>query len=136
MGASSWSYTVPYQEDIGVALQQLRAQVFRDGTYYGAGHTSASTPDEALRLSGEDGTHSILDIYRGIAEVPGFGVAAPLGAEALIAVFGTERPSLQAVEQATARDPMLGRGRWEGSYVVAYEGGSPRWIHFSGVSGD
>lgn len=38
MGASGWSYFVPYQTDVSVALQQLRADVFARGDYlYGDG---------------------------------------------------------------------------------------------------
>lgn len=33
MGASGWSYFVPYQQDIGQALQQLREQVFASGDF-------------------------------------------------------------------------------------------------------
>jgi hypothetical protein len=33
MGASSWEYFVPYQEDIEQALQDLRWQVFREGKF-------------------------------------------------------------------------------------------------------
>ena len=34
MGASSWAYHMPYQQDIGKALEDLRQQVFRQGAYY------------------------------------------------------------------------------------------------------
>lgn len=34
MGASGWTYFVPYQPDITKALNELREQVFRDGKYY------------------------------------------------------------------------------------------------------
>lgn len=34
MGASAWSYFVPYQEDISLALQQLKDQVFAEGNHY------------------------------------------------------------------------------------------------------
>jgi hypothetical protein len=33
MGASGWSYFVPYQADIGAALRQLQEQEFADGAY-------------------------------------------------------------------------------------------------------
>jgi hypothetical protein len=33
MGNSEWIYFVPYQDDIEVALQQLRKQVFAEGCY-------------------------------------------------------------------------------------------------------
>lgn len=34
MGASGWSYFVPYQEDVRLALQQLKEQVFAEGDHY------------------------------------------------------------------------------------------------------
>jgi hypothetical protein len=40
MGASGWSYFVPYEADISVALQRLREDVFARGDYmYGDGVT-------------------------------------------------------------------------------------------------
>jgi hypothetical protein len=35
MGASGWLYTVPYQEDISKALQELREEVFQSEMYKG-----------------------------------------------------------------------------------------------------
>jgi hypothetical protein len=40
VGASGWEYAVPYQEDLGAALDKLRRQVFASGDwvkpdYYG-----------------------------------------------------------------------------------------------------
>jgi hypothetical protein len=34
MGASGWSYFVPYQPDINKALQELRQKVFQEGDYF------------------------------------------------------------------------------------------------------
>ena len=34
MGASSWSYYVPYEADFDAALRRLHAGVFTAGTYY------------------------------------------------------------------------------------------------------
>ncbi|PWU50199.1 hypothetical protein DLE60_23765 [Micromonospora globispora] len=36
MGASGWSYTVPYQPDLNAALHELRERVFAEGRYYWA----------------------------------------------------------------------------------------------------
>src|SRR5579859_6346410 len=33
MGASGWSYFIPYQEDIAQALQDLRQKIFEEGDY-------------------------------------------------------------------------------------------------------
>ena len=34
MGASSWSYFVPFQDDVNEALQELRRNVFQNDEYY------------------------------------------------------------------------------------------------------
>ena len=42
MGASGWSYFVPYDADISAALQRLREEVFARGDYmYGDGVTES-----------------------------------------------------------------------------------------------
>lgn len=65
MGASGWSYFVPYQGDIQKALDELRERVFQSGDYFG-GRPGAkrryATIDALLRSKAEDGTHSILDV--------------------------------------------------------------------------
>jgi hypothetical protein len=33
MGATTWNYFTPYEDDVGAALRRLREQVFRDGRY-------------------------------------------------------------------------------------------------------
>jgi hypothetical protein len=33
VGASGWEYVVPYQDDLGAALDALRRQVFASGEY-------------------------------------------------------------------------------------------------------
>jgi hypothetical protein len=33
MGATGWSYFVPYQQDINVALEELNDDVFKQGQY-------------------------------------------------------------------------------------------------------
>lgn len=48
MGASDWHYSVPYQEDIAQALEQLRADVYASGDYY------KKEPDPTLQLSEEE----------------------------------------------------------------------------------
>jgi len=47
MGASGWSYFVPYEADISAALQRLRADVFARGDYATAEDTIASMDWEA-----------------------------------------------------------------------------------------
>lgn len=65
MGASGWSYFVPYEPDIAQALGKLRESVFRSGTFYTPMFTRKSkTIAELLKRNGESGTHSILDVDR------------------------------------------------------------------------
>lgn len=65
MGASGWSYYVPYDPDLDRALQRLREQVFREGKFYSP--DPARRPKSIAQLlewNAEDGTHSILDMTR------------------------------------------------------------------------
>jgi hypothetical protein len=170
VGASGWSYTVPYQDDIDAALQDLRWQVYRSDDYYkqpddpsldltesefvatlGSRDSDGiydfildewrisrslprpSDPDTLLNFQRDSGTHSIIDIRR-VDREPGYYVAAPLADADLVAVFGTTQPSLDQVK--TTSSPVLGRGRWHGTYIVAYDNGQPSHIHFFGYSGD
>src|SRR5690242_4495545 len=55
MGASDWSYTVPYSGDIAGALEQLRAEIYERGEYY------KHEPDPALRMN-EDEFKATLDL--------------------------------------------------------------------------
>ena len=48
MGASGWNYSVPYQDDIAAALEQLRAETYDRGDYYKA------EPDPSLQLSEDE----------------------------------------------------------------------------------
>lgn len=162
MGASNWTYFVPYQPDLNQALQELREAVFRQGDYYGPAEwyaplwakrisddrcgyviTQVASPEvrsgpqtilDLLERNGEQGTHSILDI-QGIAHVPFFGVAAPLTPQQLKDLFGTDRPTRPMIEQAQAELQNL-RRPWEGVYVVVYKDGRPDEIVFTGRSGD
>src|SRR2546429_1644774 len=45
MGASEWYYTVAYQQDVGVALRQLRQEVYDRGEYYREDAESSSDLD-------------------------------------------------------------------------------------------
>jgi hypothetical protein len=70
MGASGWQHFVPYEPDLGHALQQLREDVFRRGVFYARpGGGAAATIEALLERNGEDGTHSVLDVHR-VTEEP------------------------------------------------------------------
>jgi hypothetical protein len=63
MGASGWSYYVPYVADLNEALKRLREQVFRDGRYYRRDPSrQPKSIAQLVKMNEEDGTHSILDM--------------------------------------------------------------------------
>jgi hypothetical protein len=142
MGASSWEYWVPYQAEVGVALEALRSEVFAAGTFYaGQGEhkvEGAQSIEELFArldaLGHADGTHSILDMTK-IASEPGFGVAAPLTADQIDALFETQTPTRAQIEAARALLLEVREGG-SGSYLIAYEGDEPKELYFFGFSGD
>ncbi len=143
MGASGWTYFVPFQEDIASAFRELQEAVFRNGEYYkpgafyGAlledmppemkemmapmieemqGEGEPQSIEELREMSGEEGTHSILDM-EGISATPDFGVLTPLDAEELLDLFGTDKPTRSMIEER-AEAVLERRGRWERSICV------------------
>ena len=186
MGATGWSYFVPYEADVSAALQRLRKDVFARGDYvYGNDITDEQVKDVLQRLrekaeklpepmrtvylqtaekfqgeitsgsvapgkpkrkpktieevvdfQAESGTHSILDIV-GISSKPEFGHITPFPREMLIEVFGSETPNRAQIEEVHSFGSLDDAAdRWEGIYIIAYSGGSPSEIFFSGNSGD
>jgi len=160
MGASDWAYFVPYQTDLESALQALRQNVFANGEYYKPAdwfrrlhedniidqqrlttllESVSSTPEpqtieELIQMRGLDGTHSIIDITRVSTELD-YGVVTPLSEQEYSDVFGTDTPTHEMVEQK-ADHLVTMRERWQGVYVLVYEGDVPNEIFFAGFSGD
>lgn len=140
-GASGWSYFVPYERDPKAALERLRWDVFRKGTYYKLRpEQKAKSPDQALLLNETEGTHSIIDIQK-VALLPAspceLGAVCPLSPAALVELFGSERPGRAQVEALAQDKRLLVRfQRWSGVYLVVYEGSTPKWLYFTGASGD
>ena len=164
MGASGWSYRVPYRDDVQAALDALRADVFAAGTYdtpwkqfpdllgeladevasYGADPASVArlrageapgSIDEAIEWSTTEGTHSILDVAA-IGTEPGFGVVTAADPALLVELLGTDRPDAEALWAARdALDEHI-EDRWVGLWAVGYTDGAPSTIVFVGVSGD
>ena len=62
MGASGWSYYVPYDADFAAALADLQQQVFERGEYSRSGWRKPKTIAQLRERAAEGGTHSILDI--------------------------------------------------------------------------
>jgi hypothetical protein len=138
MGASAWQYYVPFEPDIRQALARLRQEVFRAGQYYASpGTRRPASIEDLLEISGESGTHSILDVMD-VAERPSAGVVAPLSRSELVGAFGSERPTRLDVERASTSLEAIRsrRGRWTGSYIILYEKDKPAEILFFGYSGD
>lgn len=147
MGAKPWSYFTPYRSDIEAALFDLQRQEFAAGRYdqgdsdLGVPDGPAATIEEARRRCDADGTRSILDMI-GVAEMPheigsetpNFCMVAPLSAEQLIALYGTERPTRAMVESNDDFYESIDRGL--GIYIVVYDGDTPSELFFAGYSFD
>ncbi|WP_150106166.1 hypothetical protein [Rubinisphaera brasiliensis] len=132
VGAEPYDYTVPYEADIQAALDKLRQQVFASGNFRGAEFDPAS-PEEALEMTAEEGTASILDILR-VSETPDFCCAAPLSAEELNRYFGTEKPTRNQIADSDDFWDDLERGM--ARYIILYDGEEPKQIYFVGFSFD
>jgi hypothetical protein len=147
VGASGWEYYVPYQEDLGAALDLLRRQAFEEGDYLwdpwdhdlsaGQGAPRPRTIDElwADECVQELGTHSILDMDRviGPRERPDYYTVQPVSAEEARRHAGTDRLTRAHVD---AINPLAER-RWLGRCAVLHDDeGRPQEIYFWGFSGD
>jgi dipeptidase len=147
VGASSWSYFVPYQADLNTALEALRQQVLTDGDYWwarGEFGKSASAYDNrpsSIRDLFDDewvqesGTHSILDMHHVLAdgEAADYGTVQPVTTAEAQQYAGTERLTrdhIGALDDVPLR-------RWFGRCAVLHDtAGQPDEIYFWGYSGD
>lgn len=140
---------MPYQEDLGAALQALRAAEFASGDYCSPtewGMPAPATVEELFEnelyweFLGTNGTHSVLDVGRVISadEHHGFGTVRPLAASVVQAGFGTDKPSRANFDamDSEALDALDQVPRWSGCCMVLYQDGIPDGIAFWGVSGD
>jgi hypothetical protein len=132
MGAEAWDYFVPYEADIQAALDKLRQREFRAGRYRGS-EAHPATIEEVLENMGADGTASILDITH-IAGEPDFFAVAPLPAEELVRLYGTEQPTREMIKRNMDLYEEIDRG--QGVYIIAYKDGKPSEIFFAGYSFD
>ncbi len=146
MGAKPYWYFVSYERDASTALQKLREREFKAGRYNpvvrgvsfplgdsppspGPGHTSI---DEALESSGEEGTHSILDM----AQVGGDSAlmtAWLVPDDEIELIYGTARPTREMLEDLRLLE-LIDRG--EGVCTIAYKDGRPDEWFFAGYSFD
>lgn len=147
MGASPYWYTVTYQPDIEAALQELREREFQAGRYNpvipfpnfpigpnspapGARH---ATMAEAFADADADGTRSIIDLDH-VSDEPDYGAVTAMPDEVLLGLFGTTRPTREAVEANHDFWEDLERG--QGIYIILYKDDRPDEIYFVGYSFD
>ncbi len=150
MGAEPWHYFVPYQNDIGRALSELRQKEFEAGRYNpvqpfpcfppgpetpdpGAHHASI---EDAVWAGEADGTRSILDMNRVGCDPDDsdLGVVSPVAEETLQVLFETIQPTRAMVEGGLEVMQTVERGH--GIYIFVYRDGSPAEIFFAGYSYD
>jgi len=137
MGASAWSYFVPYQDDVQRAFQQLCQHVFASGnslkpweessTTNMSSHRVPSSIEELLTLAGTTGTHSILDLPATIR-------LQLVSSAVLEQVIATEHPTHAMVEAAAQ-----GWELWalaDGDYLIVYAENQPNELYFFGATGD
>lgn len=152
MGASGWDYVVPYQEDLGAALDDLRRRVFATGEYVkpsevfdlpDPGSVDDLTEDELYEeFMGESGTHSIIDVFSIIpadSDDEDYGTIRPLTEPECLELFGTARPGLAEYEPLAGGERLhdyVTGGRWTGRTAVLWDGDAPARIVFWGYSGD
>ncbi len=161
MGASGWSYFVPYQPDINKALKELRQKVFQEGGYFKPAEwekqlyehqiisdeelndaleelaliPEPQTIEELIEQRSTEGTHSIIDMDR-VSSVLDFGAVVPLPQEDCLELFGTDKPSGKMIEEATENLESFTGESWTGMYITVYKNDLPTEIYFSGYSGD
>src|SRR5438093_12659996 len=129
MGAEPWDYFVPYEEDVEAALEKLRQREFRAGRYRGS-EANPATIEEAIDNADADGTGSILDITQ-VADEADFCTVAPLPADDLVRLFGTDRPTREMIERDMI-DFYEDIERGQGVYITTYRDGKPSEIFFGG----
>ena len=170
MGASGWDYSMPYQEDRYLAFVTLRTLVFEAGEFLWAvsGKMAVDDPgrpttedelwaDETVRLKG---THSILDMYRILADGetppygylpysyetfeeymalvkehgnPEYGIIVPVGEAEAYETAGDTKLTRDHVEAIIPLAKYPGIGRMA---VLHDEQGAPAELYFWGFSGD
>jgi hypothetical protein len=154
MGASGWEYVVPYQPDLGAALDALRHQVFVSGEYlkpsfYGevfdlpepASVEDLLEQEQYQEFMGTSGTHSIIDVQAVVPADAGdeFGAIRPLSDAECAELFGDAQPSRADYESLANSERLYDHvtgGRWTGRAAVLWADDSPSEIVFWGISGD
>lgn len=147
MGASSWLYYTPYQENIEQAFHDLRQHVFETGDYshwwrlhdYGENYglvdisgeeifpvpSPPQTIEEVIARSRPEGTHSILDIGRVITDSRYYGDV--LAEEVIQQFFAEEQPSRLVVKAIIFNDKFWSRLKGDVAIQRKYGSGIPRF---------
>lgn len=154
MGASAWEYVVPYQPDLGAALDALRRQVFATGDYVKPGSYSdvfhlpepssvddLTEQEQYWEFMGISGTHTIIDVLHVVpADFIGdeFATIRPLLEAECAELFGAPKPSRADYTPLAGSQRLYEyvTGRWTGRAAVLWDGGTPAEIVFWGYSGD
>lgn len=155
MGASGWEYVVPYQQDLGAALDALRRDVFAAGDYvkpsaYGdvfdlpdpASVDDLTEQEQYWEFMGTSGTHSIIDVLTVTpADFDGddFGTIRPLSDAECSELFGTAQPGRTDYEPLAGTERLhdyVTGGRWTGRAAVLWDNGAPAEVVFWGYSED
>lgn len=138
MGASGWEYVVPYQPDLGAALDALRHQVFASGEYVKPDYygdvfdlPEPSSVEDLLQeqyaeFIGTSGTHSIIDMFFGVVPASvrdqGLCTIRPLTDAECVELFGTAQPGradYTPLAGSERLDDYVTAGRWTGRAVLA-----------------
>jgi hypothetical protein len=141
MGAEFWEYYTPFDQAVDTTLDKLRQQEFAAGRFHRS-HLNPSTIQQAIANTDADGTRSILDMER-VAASPDMGAVSPISRDQLMAIFATDRPTRQMVEEALmavdneAMDEVIQEiERGEGRYILLYVNDRPEEVYFCGYSYD
>ena len=148
MGASGWNYVVSGATDPAQSLSTLHSRVLADGSYYwlddsvarpdslGALHALYSDPD--TEYLAEEGTHSILDIFRigGESDPDDFGTIKPASIAERQQWFGTDKPTETDVARVMRAGQAMDFPRWSGRFTVYFDNDAPAGLAIWGYSGD
>lgn len=142
-GGSEWRYFAPYSDDVAKVVEQLKWEVLRSGKYYKRNpKRKPKTPAQALQMNGEDGTHSIMDIGKVSLVESGplkcaIDTICPIPKADLVKLFGSDRPTRAMIDAYDKRIALATfQSSWSGVWIKVYEGDTPKWLYFAGVSGD
>jgi hypothetical protein len=142
MGAEPWSYYVPFREDTVAAMEALKEQEFAAGRYrMDDPDNPPATIEDAVADCDADGTGTILDMigvsntpHDPSSEDPQFCMVAPLTAEQLHELYGTDQPTHAMIQGNQGFYEWIDRGL--GVYIVVYQDGTPSELFFAGYSFD